>query len=219
MGLHRGGLSRTDALLVRAAVFASAGAGALHLGAVHPHMQEWPPAALFMLVAGIAQLAWIAWVANDASRTKVFAGLAGNAGVIALWVVTRTIGLPFGPMPGVAEHAHAPDLIATGLEAIVVGALAGLIFDRAPRPARRLMMLAVAGLILSVVASAHEPARERLTALATLGAVGVAAAVSLSFSLSYVSAHVRRRNEYGSPARSRSGAVEHARGAAVVARG
>lgn len=194
MRTHPGGLSPADALLVRAAVFASAGAGAIHLAATHEHLTEWWPAGVFMFVAGCAQLIWVAWVAGDIARHKLIAGLTANAGIVALWLGTRTIGMPFGPMAGVREHPHVPDLIATGLEVVFVVAAAALLFENAPRPARRLMVLAVTGLILAAAGEGHEALRGRVTVVATLAAVAVAAGVSVSFSRAYVTRKARRSN-------------------------
>lgn len=206
MRIHRGGLSPVDALLTRAAVFAMAGAGAIHLAAVFPHWHEWKPAGVFMFAGGCAQLIWIAWVANDLTRRRLIAGMTGNAGIVALWLATRTIGLPFGPMAGVAEHPHVPDLIATGLEVLFVVAAAGLLIEGAPRPARRLMALAIVGVGLAAAGAGHDALRERLTVLATLAAVGLAAGVSVAFSHVHVSQMVRRSNAKAANVRPGAGA-------------
>jgi hypothetical protein len=52
-----------------------------------------------------------------------------NLAVIATWVLSRTIGAPFGPNAGVAEDIGVPDLVATVLEAIIVLG-AGLVLCR-----------------------------------------------------------------------------------------
>jgi hypothetical protein len=43
-----------------------------------------------------------------------------NVLVIGLWIMSRTIGAPFGPNAWVKEEIGLPDLIATGLEALLV---------------------------------------------------------------------------------------------------
>lgn len=219
MRAHRGGLSPVDALLTRAAVFAMAGAGAIHLAAVYDHWNEWRPSGVFMFVAGFVQLIWIAWVANDVTPRKLIAGAAGNAGFVAVWLATRTIGLPFGPMAGVAEEPHMPDLVATGLEVLFVVAAAGMLIDRAPRPARRLMALAIAGVALAAIGAGEDALRERLTVMATLSAVGLAAVVSVAFSHVHVTRLIRRSNAKVANIRPAAGARDGSSRTVVVAGG
>lgn len=219
MRIHRGGLSPADALLTRAAVFAMAGAGAVHLAAVFDHWHEWRPAGVFMLAAGFVQLIWIAWVGNDVTQRKLIAGVAGNAAIVGVWLATRTIGLPFGPMAGVAEEPHLPDLVATGLEVLFVIAAAGMLIDGAPRPARRLMALAVVGVALAATGAGEDALRERLTVAATLSAVGLAAAVSVAFSHVHVTRMVRRSNAEVANVRPAAGARDGGPRTVVVAGG
>jgi hypothetical protein len=60
------------------------------------------------------------------TRPLLQAGLIANAGVVALWVYTRTLGIPFGPGGGEVEALGAADLLASGFEvmAIVVAVVA-----------------------------------------------------------------------------------------------
>ncbi|GAC1411625.1 MAG: hypothetical protein NVSMB57_06630 [Actinomycetota bacterium] len=168
---------RSNALLLRAAMFASAGAAAIHLAAAHSHLLEWPAAGNFMIWSGSFQLAWIAWVAQSPSRRALAVGAIGNAAIAGLWIVSRTVGLPMGPMPWKPESAHSPDILATVLEALIVVAAIGLLRSTFPRPARRLMILAIAGVPLSVAATSHDPTRERAVALAALALTGAATVV------------------------------------------
>ena len=43
-------------------------------------------------------------------------GLVVNAAVVAVWIVSRTTGLPVGPSPGTPEPFGGADLAATGFE-------------------------------------------------------------------------------------------------------
>lgn len=183
--LARTGASDVD--LRRAAVIASAGAAAIHFGAAHPHLWEYRPAGLFMLLSGLAQLAWACRAAAGVSRPVLAAGAAGNLGIAGLWAVSRTVGLPVGPMPWVAEHIHATDALATALELMVAGACVALLVPTIRRPGRTLMLLAVAGAALSTILTAHDPSRERIVATAAMllaaGAASLVGVLSTSFSL------------------------------------
>jgi hypothetical protein len=118
-------------------------AGLIH-GIVTPdHVAEWWGYGLFFLVAGISQSGYGAiplftrmvegesvlsrW-RPERYRAYLWAGIAGNAAIIALYVVTRTIGIPFfGPEAGVVEPVRALDIISKLLEVGVIVGLLGLL--------------------------------------------------------------------------------------------
>jgi hypothetical protein len=136
---HAGGATTRTTSLGRAdlarcwAGFASLGAGLVHLAVVDEHLGEWWLYGAFFAVLGAAQLGWaVAALALDRPpllRTVV----VGSVGVVALWVVTRTVGLPFGPEPWDAEAAGRADVLCTLLEVAVAALL--LVAARSPRSA------------------------------------------------------------------------------------
>ena len=129
----------TETLILRASVL-SIVAGLLH-GAVTPnHFAEWWGYGLFFLLASFAQVTYGAVplfarlvegepIERQWSRRKVatyaWLGIAGNAAVIALYVVTRTVGIPlFGPEAGVVEEVRALDVASKLVEAALIVVLA-----------------------------------------------------------------------------------------------
>jgi hypothetical protein len=173
MGTSVGDYSITVQRLRAAASVASAGAAAIHLGTAPAHMAEWLPAGCFMLMTGIAQLAWSILIGRRrCTSASLAAGLAGNVALVALWAMSRTIGLPFGPMPFTPEHVHGPDLLAVALEVIVVGTAVALLDPFLPRPGRALLGLAWIGAALCPLVAGDDPARERIIAGVTLLFVG-----------------------------------------------
>jgi hypothetical protein len=74
---------------------------------------------LFFLAASLLQLVWGVIALRAPGHALWVAGAAGNAAVLALWLVTRTAGLPFGLLPQ-PERVGAWDVVATGCELIVV---------------------------------------------------------------------------------------------------
>jgi hypothetical protein len=91
------------------------GAAAIHFAVVQGHAtadallgQAFAAVAVWQVGVGIALVARLAWARPLAIATHV--------GVIAVWGLSRTIGLPVGPHPWVAERVATADLVATGLE-------------------------------------------------------------------------------------------------------
>lgn len=160
------------------AVACTIGAAGIHLGAVREHMAEWLPAGAFMVISGLAQLAWALWFARSPRRWLLEVGIAGNTAIIALWIVSRTSGLPTGPMPWTPEEIHGTDLIATALEAFALIALVALAVTKSRRPDPFLVKLAALGLAAVVLAPGHDPARERLAFVATMAVAGIWLAAS-----------------------------------------
>lgn len=133
--------------LEQVAAWASLGAGAVHGALVRDHLEEWWGYGLFFLVAGLVQLliglALLTEAVNAQDtgpswrtvRRGLYAiGLVVNVGLVALYVVTRTTGIPFfGPEAGEVEAVAPVDLVAKALEAMAAGALALLLRGR-PAP-------------------------------------------------------------------------------------
>ena len=103
-----------------AVALASLGAGVVHVAVCPDHFREAAVFGLFFAVCALAQVGWAAAVLAQPSRRVWLAGLAGNAAVLALWAVTRTVGLPFGPEAGAAEAVGRADALAGVLEVVVV---------------------------------------------------------------------------------------------------
>lgn len=116
--------NQSDATLARVAATASALAGLVHYAVVPEHRAEWWAYAAFFTALAIFNVVWAvaAWTRPD--RPTLLFGLTVNVGVVALWAVSRTAGLPFGPEPGEAEAVGIPDAIATAAELVLVLAVA-----------------------------------------------------------------------------------------------
>ncbi|MBP8292696.1 MAG: hypothetical protein KAX65_07980 [Caldilineaceae bacterium] len=87
-----------------AAAGLSAAAGVVHLLVTPEHFEEWIGYGLFFLIAGLTQMLFaVVLLRQPANRALLLAGIAGNALIVALWVVTRTAGIPIGPAAGEVE--------------------------------------------------------------------------------------------------------------------
>lgn len=103
----------------------SAGAGGVHAVVVGPHADHAWLLGVFFLSLAVAQLV-LALALLGPVRPRVVLGCVGlNAGVVALWVWTRAVGVPWGVGGDHREAIGALDLVATGLEAgcVVAGVL------------------------------------------------------------------------------------------------
>ena len=147
------------------AAFASLGAGIIHLAAVSEHAAHWWLYGVFFLVLGVGQIAWAVQAIEGGSLPDPRSYAALNAGVIGLWFVSRTTGLPVGPEPWTAEAVGTADLLCSALEAVVVVLL--VLTVRQPqvqdssaltKPQRRMVAIgAVGAAAVTVVALAANP--------------------------------------------------------------
>lgn len=107
-----------------AAAFASGVAAAIHAAAIGPHLEESRMFAAAFAAMAFAQGGWMGLVLVRPSHRGYQAGAGLNGAVVFIWLLSRTVGLPFGPHPGVAEPVGAMDATATLAELlVVVGAL------------------------------------------------------------------------------------------------
>ena len=111
-----------------AAAGLSALAGVIHLLVTPEHFEEWSGYGLFFLIAGLAQLIYApVLLRQPANRSLLIAGIAGNALIIALWIVTRTLGIPLGPEAGEVEAIGVLDTLSKLAELALIGCLVALL--------------------------------------------------------------------------------------------
>src|SRR5215216_7342782 len=79
-------------------------AGLIHLWVAPEHFEEWWGYGAFFLVAAAAQLLYAPLALRWPSRTLLIVGIAGNLAIVALYLLTRTVGIPpLGPEAGKVE--------------------------------------------------------------------------------------------------------------------
>jgi len=115
----------TDAVRLTAA--ASVVAALIHLRVMPEHFRESWMYGTFFLGSALAQLGFTAWLLLRPSRALLRLGIGGNTAIVALWLVTRTVGVPLGPGQGQTEAVGALDVFCSACEAVlVVAALVAL---------------------------------------------------------------------------------------------
>ena len=107
---------------------------------------------VFFLVLSWAQLIWPAVLLWRPSRLWLWLGIVGNAIVIAVYVASRTVGLPFGPDLHNAESVGALDVVSCVLEFGLIVGCAALLWrpSIADRPVARRGAFASAAALIAV---------------------------------------------------------------------
>lgn len=113
------------------------GAAAVHFVVMPEHFEEATLYGVFFVVAATLQVVFGLLVLARPTRPLIVVGLVGNLVVIALWAVTRTVGIPVGPDNGHPESVSGLDVIATGFEVLIVSGSLALLWRRHIRPALR----------------------------------------------------------------------------------
>jgi hypothetical protein len=145
--------SVADSLVVPA-VALSLGAAAVHLWVVPDHAAAYPPYGLAFLLVALFQARWAAiYVARRPARLLQL-GIVVNAAVIAIWIWSRTVGLPWGATPNTPEPFGGADLAATSFEIGLVAILAIQLWPGRDGLRRRQVTSRVAGDLRAIVVAA-----------------------------------------------------------------
>src|SRR5215472_5601762 len=96
------------------------GAAAIHFAVAPEHFEEYLPYGLLFAGLGLTQLCLALAVLIAPGRRLYAIASAGMVAVIAIWLASRTVGLPFGPDLGKPERVGLTDLLATLIEVIAV---------------------------------------------------------------------------------------------------
>lgn len=98
----------------------SGAAAIIHFAVIGQHLHESWLLGAFFAVAALAQLAWALLAMARPSQRVWVAGAVGNAVVIVVWIVSRTLGLPLGAEAGHAEPVGFADALSTAYEVLLV---------------------------------------------------------------------------------------------------
>jgi hypothetical protein len=128
-------LTAVERALLPLAVVSSAAAAGTHAAVLPPHLDESLLFGAFFAGSALLQLLWAGTAALRCSRGLLVAGALGNLAVIGLWAITRTLGLPFGLLPG--PEALGPWDVACGAwELVVVCSCVAVLQSGTALPAR-----------------------------------------------------------------------------------
>jgi hypothetical protein len=121
------------------AVVCSGAAAAIHMFVMPEHFEEWIGYGLFFAVAAAAQAVFaVALVTRRTTPALLWAGIAGNLLIITVWVISRTVGVPwFGPEAGEVEEVGRLDLTSKVFEVVLIACLVQLMRTRDVASARQ----------------------------------------------------------------------------------
>jgi hypothetical protein len=108
----------------------SAVTGLIHAYYVPDHLEEWIGYGVFFIVASACQLRlalFLVEVRHSIRREILWAGILGNLAIITMWVVTRTIGVPIGPLEGEIVKIGVLDLTSVIAELAIIVCLVVLL--------------------------------------------------------------------------------------------
>ena len=164
-------MERATVLLYAAAL--SLIAALIHLWAMPEHFEEWWGYGIFFLIAAVAQACYGLALLTRLSRALLLLGVVGNLSIVSLWVVTRTVGIPFlGPHAGEVEPVGAMDLLATMAEMALVTLLLAALVASARHPE-------VVGTARGAAPTTAGEPRQRLSRRDFLRASGAAGALGI----------------------------------------
>jgi hypothetical protein len=126
---------------VVAAVVLSLVTGWVHLAYTGSHFRAWWLYGAFFLAVGIGQALLGAALVRWPRPAVAIAGIALNAGVVVMYVMTRAGGIPLGPHKGVVEKATTVDLLTTAGEVALIVLLLAMLGRTACRIAVNVMLL------------------------------------------------------------------------------
>ena len=98
------------------------GAEAIHIAVMDHHFDEWLLAGLFFLAVSLAEGGLAVALLTGSSRRTSRLAIGISLATVALWLVSRTIGIEAGPAPGTEPFGLA-DSIASLLELLTAAAL------------------------------------------------------------------------------------------------
>lgn len=143
-----------EPILRPALALLSAGAAVIHFVVIPGHWDEYWGQGLFFVVAAVAQLLWALWIVVAPSRLVYLAGAVGNAVIVAMWIVTRTAGIPAGPGSGEREAVEFADTLATAFEVVLVIGAIVLMRTVATRRSGRLTGALASSVLIAVAVAA-----------------------------------------------------------------
>lgn len=124
--------SLVGSLWLPLAVVGSTVSAGVHAALVPPHLGTLPVLATAFAVCATAQLAWAGALLTAPGSWVLRVGVVGQVGVVVLWALSRTVGLP-PLLPGV-EPVGAWDLLSVGAQLAATVAGVAALRARALRP-------------------------------------------------------------------------------------
>ena len=111
-------------------------AGLIHAVMSAGHFEEAFLFGCFFVAAAVFQITWGVALYRSDGRAWLRTGALVNLGVVLVWLLSRTVGLPIGPEPWTPESVGVVDVVVGVDELLLAGLALGVLAPR--RVARRL---------------------------------------------------------------------------------
>jgi hypothetical protein len=92
------------------------GSALIHAAVVRAHIEHWRPMGMFFLILAMVEAYLAIGLVLSESWGLYVATIAVNLGTAGIWLLSRTMGLPFGPEAFQAESIGVLDAVCTALE-------------------------------------------------------------------------------------------------------
>ena len=125
-------------------------AAGIHLTVAPEHFDEWWGYGAFFVLAAVGECALAGALALRPRSWVVQAAIWSSLATMLMYVVSRTLGVPFGPEAGSVEPAELPGLAATAAEGALVLVLCRLLAGR--ERARTVNALGLVGVAVWIAA-------------------------------------------------------------------
>ena len=126
-------------------------AALIHLWVTPEHFKEWWGYGTFFLVAAAVQVLYAPLVLIWPTRMVLLSGISGNLAIVALYLLTRTVGIPlFGPGASEVEGFGLVGVGATASEVGIAVALGAALLRNAASERRRMILLIAAVALVGV---------------------------------------------------------------------
>jgi hypothetical protein len=137
-------------------------AGVIHLVMVPQHAQEAMRAGLAFAFVGWFQIALGIALVVRPTRTWIRVAILANVAFVAVWLISRSVGLPDWTGDGGVEQTAAVDALCVGFEvALIIGAVTVLLapkaLERWARSALVVVSVVVAGILVATTAVLASP--------------------------------------------------------------
>jgi hypothetical protein len=143
----RPGALSAPGLAVWSAAGLSLAAAWVHFAYTASHWRDWWAYGAFFLGMGIFQsLSVPAILRWPRSLWVGLATIAGNLGIVGMYVYSRTVEIPMGPHEGIVEKAGAIDLATTGAEIAIMALVLTVVGTRSRRTIVNVLLVAGIGL-------------------------------------------------------------------------
>ena len=113
---------------MRIVAWLSITAGLIHAIAMVDHFDHWWAYGVFFMALTYGQVLWgIALLRGRASDRALLIGALANAAIIAVWLFSRTVGMPIGPEGGSAEPVGTMDVAVTLVQLVLIAYVAAIV--------------------------------------------------------------------------------------------